>query len=218
MDPTTHRHHRLRQHQRRLSHGARARSQLIRVKACADLRPEAAEAQAKAYGVAAVPVDALLADPEIEIVINLTVPLAHGPSQPADHHRRQARLFGEAARRALQRGPGADARRRRPRPARRLRARHLPRRGHQACRRAIDAGRIGRPIAGAAAVLSHGMEHWHPNPDFFFKRGGGPILDIGRYYVTQLVNLLGPVARGRRPGLDRQPDPHRDQRAARAAR
>jgi predicted dehydrogenase len=66
---------------------------------------------------------------------------------------------------------------------------------HQACRRAIDAGRIGRPIAGAAAVLSHGMEHWHPNPEFFFKRGGGPIHDIGPYYVTQLVNLLGPVAR-----------------------
>jgi predicted dehydrogenase len=66
---------------------------------------------------------------------------------------------------------------------------------HQACRRAIDAGRIGRPIAGAAAVLSHGMEHWHPNPEFFFKRGGGPIHDIGPYYVTQLVNLLGPVTR-----------------------
>ena len=66
---------------------------------------------------------------------------------------------------------------------------------HQACRRAIDAGRIGRPVAGAAAVLSHGMEHWHPNPEFFFKRGGGPIHDIGPYYVTQLVNLLGPVTR-----------------------
>ncbi|MCE3250334.1 MAG: oxidoreductase [Geminicoccaceae bacterium] len=138
-----------------------ARSQLIRVKACADLRPAAAEAQAKAYGVAAVPVDALLADPEIEIVINLTVPLAHGPVSrqiiTADKH-----VYSEK---------------------------------HQACRRAIDAGRIGRPLAGAAAVLSHGMEHWHPNPEFFFKRGGGPIHDIGPYYVTQLINLLGPVAR-----------------------
>lgn len=66
---------------------------------------------------------------------------------------------------------------------------------HQACRRAVDSGRVGRPIAGAVAVLSHGMEHWHPSPEFFFKPGGGPILDVGPYYVTQLVNLLGPVAR-----------------------
>jgi predicted dehydrogenase len=66
---------------------------------------------------------------------------------------------------------------------------------HQACRRAIDEGRIGRPVAGSAFVGSHGMEHWHPNPEFFFKRGGGPMHDIGPYYVTQLVNLLGPVSR-----------------------
>jgi predicted dehydrogenase len=67
--------------------------------------------------------------------------------------------------------------------------------GHQACRRAIDAGEIGRPIAGSAFFATHGMEHWHPNPEFFFKRGGGPMLDVGPYYITQLVNLLGPVAR-----------------------
>jgi len=67
--------------------------------------------------------------------------------------------------------------------------------GHQACRHAIDAGTIGRPIAGGAFFATHGMEHWHPNPEFFFKRGGGPMLDIGPYYVTQLVNLFGPVVR-----------------------
>jgi predicted dehydrogenase len=67
--------------------------------------------------------------------------------------------------------------------------------GHQACRYAIDDGLIGVPVAGAAAVLSHGMEHWHPNPAFFYQHGGGPIHDLGPYYVTQLVNLLGPVAR-----------------------
>ena len=172
-----------------------ARSRLIRVKACADLRPEAAEAQAKAYGVAAVPVDALLADPEIEIVINLTVPLAHGPVSrqiiTADKHvyseKPLAARFSEgqalmlaAAGRSLRVGCAPDP---------------FLGAAHQACRRAIDAGRIGRPLAGAAAVLSHGMEHWHPNPEFFFKRGGGPIHDIGPYYVTQLINLLGPVAR-----------------------
>jgi predicted dehydrogenase len=66
---------------------------------------------------------------------------------------------------------------------------------HQACRYAIDAGLIGIPVAGAATVLSHGMEHWHPNPAFFYQHGGGPIHDLGPYYVTQLVNLLGPVSR-----------------------
>ena len=66
---------------------------------------------------------------------------------------------------------------------------------HQACRRAIDGGKIGRPVAGSVFFANHGVEHWHPNPEFFFKRGGGPVLDMGPYYVTQLVNLLGPVER-----------------------
>jgi predicted dehydrogenase len=66
---------------------------------------------------------------------------------------------------------------------------------HQACRRLIDAGTIGIPVGGSAVVMSHGMESWHPNPEFFFKPGGGPIMDIGPYYITQLVNLLGPVRR-----------------------
>jgi predicted dehydrogenase len=172
-----------------------ARSQLIRVKSCADLRAGAAEAKASAYGIAAVPADALLADPDIEIVINLTVPLAHGPvsrqiitagkhvysEKPLAARFTEAQaLMLAAAGRGVRVGCAPDT---------------FLGAAHQACRRAIDAGRIGRPIAGAAAVLSHGIEHWHPNPEFFFKRGGGPIHDIGPYYVTQLVNLLGPVAR-----------------------
>jgi predicted dehydrogenase len=172
-----------------------ARSELIRVKACADLRPEAAAAQAKAHGIAAVAVDALLADPEIEIVINLTVPLAHGVVSrqiiTADKHvyseKPLAARFSEAQ--ALMLAAGGRGVRVGCAPDTFLGA------AHQACRRAIDAGRIGRPIAGAASVLSHGMEHWHPNPEFFFKRGGGPIHDVGPYYITQLVTFLGPVAR-----------------------
>jgi predicted dehydrogenase len=172
-----------------------ARTQLIRVKACADLRPAAAEAQAKAYGISAVPVETLLADPEIEIVLNLTVPLAHGPVSrqiiTAGKHvyseKPLAARFSEGQ--ALMLAAGGRGVRVGCAPDTFLGA------AHQACRRAIDAGRIGRPLAGAAAVLSHGMEHWHPNPEFFFKRGGGPIHDIGPYYVTQLINLLGPVAR-----------------------
>lgn len=172
-----------------------ARSELIRVKACADMRPEAAEEKAGEYGITAVPVDALLGDPEIEIVINLTVPMAHGPVSrqiiTAGKHvyseKPLAARFSEgqalmlaAAGRGVRVGCAPDT---------------FLGASHQACRRAVDAGRVGRPIAGAASVLSHGMEHWHPNPEFFFKRGGGPIHDIGPYYVTQLVNLLGPVAR-----------------------
>jgi predicted dehydrogenase len=172
-----------------------ARSQLIRVKSCADLKPEAAQAKASAYGITAVPVDALLADPDIEIVINLTVPLAHGPvsrqiitagkhvysEKPLAARFTEAQaLMLAAAGRGVRVGCAPDT---------------FLGAAHQACRRAIDAGRIGQPIAGAAAVLSRGMEHWHPDPEFFFKRGGGPIHDIGPYYVTQLVNLLGPVTR-----------------------
>jgi predicted dehydrogenase len=66
---------------------------------------------------------------------------------------------------------------------------------HQACRRALDAGAIGTAVGGTAVVMGHGAESWHPNPEFFYKAGGGPVLDMGPYYVTQLVNLLGPVRR-----------------------
>ena len=128
-------------------------------------------------------------------MINLTVPLAHGPvsrqiitagkhvysEKPLAARFTEAQaLMLAAAGRGVRVGCAPDT---------------FLGAAHQACRRAIDDGRIGRPIAGAAAVLSHGMEHWHPNPEFFFKRGGGPIHDVGPYYVTQLVNLLGPVVR-----------------------
>ena len=59
----------------------------------------------------------------------------------------------------------------------------------------VDDGTVGRLTSGTAVVMSHGMEHWHPNPDFFFLPGAGPVLDIGPYYVTNLVQLLGPVTR-----------------------
>src|SRR3712207_1347915 len=62
-------------------------------------------------------------------------------------------------------------------------------------RRLVDEGAVGRILSGTAFLMSHGMEHWHPDPEFFFKPGGGPVLDVGPYYVTALVNLLGPVSR-----------------------
>jgi predicted dehydrogenase len=172
-----------------------ARSALLRVKAVADQRHEAAEARAAQFGCAAVSVEALLADPEIEIVLNLTIPAAHAPLdlrilEAGKHVYSEKPLVAKfdeahsvllAARaRGLRIGCAPDT---------------FLGAGHQACRRAIDEGRIGRPLGGAVTFASRGMERWHPNPEFFFKPGGGPLLDIGPYYVTQLVNLLGPVER-----------------------
>jgi predicted dehydrogenase len=172
-----------------------ARSKLVRVSSVADLHMEAAQEKAAEYGVQAVTVDRLLADPDIQIVINLTVPLAHAPVslqivEAAKHVYSEKPLvafYAEAT--ALMLAAAAKGVRVGCAPDTFLGA------GHQACRRAIDAGRLGRPIAGTAFFATHGMEHWHPNPEFFFKRGGGPMLDVGPYYVTQLVNLLGPVVR-----------------------
>jgi predicted dehydrogenase len=172
-----------------------ARSDLVRVKCVADLHLDAAEEKGAEYSVQAVPVDRLLSDPDIQIIINLTVPVAHAPvslqvveagkhvysEKPLATRRAEAEaLMLAAAAKGVRVGCAPDT---------------FLGAGHQACRRAIDAGEIGRPVAGSAFFATHGMEHWHPNPEFFFKRGGGPMLDVGPYYVTQLVNLLGPVAR-----------------------
>ena len=172
-----------------------ARSTLLRVKSVADLRPDAARAKAAEYGVEATTSDRLLADPDIEVVINLTVPAAHVPvglqvidagkhlysEKPlATHHADGQALLRAAAAKGVRLGCAPDT---------------FLGAGHQACRRAVDEGRIGTPVGGAVCLATRGMEAWHPNPEFFFKHGGGPVHDMGPYYVTQLVNLLGPVAR-----------------------
>jgi predicted dehydrogenase len=171
------------------------RSELIELKACADLNLPAAQAKAKEYGVHAMTVEALLADPDISLVVNLTVPKAHASvsmsilhsgkhaysEKPLSATFSEAQVMMEfAAAQGLRVGCAPDT---------------FMGASHQACRRLIDSGRIGTPIGGGVVVMSHGMEAWHPNPEFFFKPGGGPILDIGPYYITQLVNLLGPVKR-----------------------
>ena len=172
-----------------------ARSRLVRVKSVADIRAEAATAKAAEYSLQAVPVAAMLADPDIEIVVNLTVPAAHGPvSLQAIEAGKHVYLEKPLATRFAEGEPVMLAA-----AAKGLRVGCAPDTflggAHQACRYAIDAGAIGVPISGAATVLSHGMEHWHPNPAFYYRHGGGPIHDMGPYYVTQLVNLLGPVSR-----------------------
>ena len=67
--------------------------------------------------------------------------------------------------------------------------------GIQTCRKLLDDGWIGSPVAAVAFMMNHGHEHWHPGPEFYYKKGGGPLFDMGPYYLTALVNLLGPIVR-----------------------
>lgn len=166
----------------------------IRFVACADLRAEAARGQAEKYGIEASGVSELLGRDDIDIVLNLTVPAAHAEvslaalesgkhvytEKPLASSLSDGIAVVEAARRRGLRVGGA--------PDTVLGA------AVQTARQMVDQGTIGRPVLGTAAVLSHGMEHWHPDPTFFFKPGGGPVFDMGPYYLTALVNLLGPVA------------------------
>lgn len=166
----------------------------IKLRACADVRPEAAKAQAEKFGVEALDLDAMLKRPDIDIVVNLTVPNAHfGVShaaltagkhvfgeKPLTVSVEEGRLLvDEAEKRGLSIGCAPDT---------------FLGAGGRLARRFVDEGRVGKILAGSAFLMSHGMEHWHPDPEFFFKPGGGPILDLGPYYIGALVNLLGPVA------------------------
>ncbi|MFN0114862.1 MAG: Gfo/Idh/MocA family protein [Paracoccaceae bacterium] len=167
----------------------------LEVRAVADVNPAAAEARAKEFGVRAQSVDDLLAAKDIDIVVNLTIPDAHYPVTKsilqAGKHAYSEKPF------VLSLEQGEDLRA--ICKAKGLRIGSAPDTflggAHQAARAAIDEGRVGKIVAGTAHVLNHGMEHWHPNPDFFFLPGAGPMLDLGPYYVTNLIQLLGPVAR-----------------------
>ncbi len=171
------------------------RMQAYEIVACADVHQPAAEARAKEFGVRAMTVDGLLADPAIRIVINLTIPLAHAEvglaalragksvynEKPLAAQRADAKAMLALAREKQLRVGGA--------PDTFLGA------GLQTCRQLIDEGRIGTPVAATAFMMGHGHESWHPNPEFFYKPGGGPMFDMGPYYLTALVSLLGPVRR-----------------------
>lgn len=162
--------------------------------ACADLDPAAAKRQSERYQIAARGVQDLLASDDVDIVLNLTAPQAHVEvslaALAAGKH-----VYSEKPL-AITVADGekimTSAR------ARKLRVGAAPDTvlgaGVQAARALIDAGVIGRPLTGLAAVMSYGMEHWHPNPAFFFRHGAGPVFDMGPYYLSALVTLLGPVA------------------------
>ncbi len=167
----------------------------FRIAGVADLDESRAAARAREFEVRATTVDALLADPAIDIVLNLTIPAAHVPvgldairhgkhvhgEKPLGNTADAARTLLEAADRAgLRVGSAPDT---------------FLGGAHQTARKLLDDGAIGAVLSGSAFMLNHGHEHWHPDPDFYYAEGGGPMLDMGPYYLTNLVNLLGPVAK-----------------------
>jgi len=166
---------------------------LLEAAACADLNAEAAKARAKEFNVTAMTVDELLASPDIDLVVNLTIPKVHAAvsraALAAGKHVHSEKPLGitleEGA--ALVQAAAKAQRRLGCAPDTFLGA------GLQTCRKVIDDGWIGRPLAGTAFMMGRGPEGWHPNPAFFYERGGGPMLDMGPYYITALVHLLGPV-------------------------
>ncbi|TWD57725.1 putative dehydrogenase [Agrobacterium vitis] len=167
----------------------------IKVVACSDINMNAAELRAEEFGVKAQTVDELLANPEVDVVVNLTIPDAHYPVskqilEAGKHVYSEKPLVlsleqGEDLRRiAKEKGLSVGCA-----PDTFLGG------AHQLARQYIDQGGIGRVTSGTCHVMSPGMEMWHPNPDFFFLPGGGPILDLGPYYIANLINLIGPVKR-----------------------
>lgn len=167
----------------------------VRMVACADLKPELAAAQAKAFGLRAMTVDELLAAKDIDIVVNLTIPAAHyaisKAALDAGKHVYSEKPF------VLSLKEGLDLKKRAEKKGLRIGSAPDTFLGGaaQQARALVDSGRIGRITSGVCHVMNHGMEHWHPNPDFFYAPGGGPILDLGPYYISSLVQLAGPVTR-----------------------
>jgi predicted dehydrogenase len=163
--------------------------------ACADLDEARARATAEAHGLQAMPAKELFSNPEVDIVCNLTVPLAHYDvsraaledgkhlysEKPLGVSREQgAALLDMASTMGLVVGCAPDT---------------FLGAGLQTCRRLIDEGRIGVPVGAMANFTSHGPEGWHPDPAFYYQRGGGPLFDMAPYYLTALVSLLGPIRR-----------------------
>src|ERR1700722_11719798 len=167
---------------------------ILEIVALSDMNFAAAEARSAEFGIPAQPVEAVLADSAIEVVLNLTVPKAHvevglkaiaagkhvHSEKPLGVTLAEARkLVDAAAAKSLRLGSAPDT---------------FLGGSHQTARQCVDDGLIGRPVGGTAFFMCPGHERWHPNPGFYYLTGGGPMLDMGPYYVTDLVNLLGPVA------------------------
>ena len=168
-------------------------SDCLEIVACASRTVAKAHAKAAEYGCKGSTVEELLADPGIDIALNLTNPTAHTEvnlqalragkhvycEKPfATIYRDGLKVAKEAAKRKLRVGSAPDT---------------VLGGGIQTCRKLIDDGAIGKPIAATANLLNHGSEHWHPNPVFTYQPGGGPLFGSGPYYLGALATLLGPA-------------------------
>ena len=169
---------------------------ILEIAGCADIDHPKAKARAKEFGIPRVySVDELLADPEISIAVNLTVPKAHAAvslaaisagkhiysEKPLAVTRQEGQeVLATAREKGVRVGCAPDT---------------FLGGGQQTCRKLVDDGWIGEPVAAVAFMAGHGPEGWHPNPDIFYQAGAGPMFDMGPYYMTALVNLLGPVKR-----------------------
>lgn len=167
----------------------------VEITTCADLNPEAAKRRAEEFRLRATDVDSLLEDKEVDLVLNLTIPAAHfdisiGALSAGKHVFTEKplgvnadegrKLVDAAATRGLAIGSAPDT--------------FLGAAGRHA-RRLMESGIIGKPVTGTAFMMGRGMEHWHPDPGFYYQPGAGPVMDMGPYYLTMMVNLLGPVRR-----------------------
>jgi predicted dehydrogenase len=163
--------------------------------ACADRDPLRSEALAAAHGLASTTVDDLLACEDVDVVLNLTPPSVHADvtraalesgkhvysEKPlAMSAAASAELLDLADRTGLRVGCAPDV---------------FLGGAFQEARSLIDSGSIGRPLGVSATMLAGGQEAWHPDPDIFFRDGAGPLLDMGPYYLTAIVALLGPIVR-----------------------
>ena len=169
--------------------------EVIDLVGCADLDVGRAQKRAEEYGVQAFTVDQMLQHPDIKIIVNLTIPNAHGEvglqalragksvynEKPLALSREQGReMLNLAKAKSLRVGGAPDT---------------FLGGGIQTCRKLIDDGVIGEPIAATAFMMGHGHESWHPDPEFYYQPGGGPMFDMGPYYLTALVYLMGSVKR-----------------------
>lgn len=167
----------------------------ISITACADLVRSVAQAQAKKHGVERIlSPDELLADPDIDIVLNITVPKAHAEvtfaaieagkhvynEKPLALTREEGKRILELAReRGVRAGCAPDT---------------VLGAGIQTARKIIDDGWIGKVVSATAFMQSHGTESWHPSPEFYYEVGGGPMFDMGPYYLSALLTLIGPAS------------------------
>lgn len=173
-----------------------ARFPEIEISVCGSLNPEEARAKATAHGVPRVAApDEIIADPDLDAILNLTIPAAHAEvslaALAAGKHVYSEKPFAtslEDGRRIL------DLATRTGRLVGNAPDTFLGGRW-QTVRKLLDRGVIGRPVGAMACVTTRGVERHNPNPDFYYKKGGGPLLDLGPYYLTALVFLLGPMKR-----------------------